>query len=231
MRSLALEVLIARCGDVPTEDAIRPIVASIMDKFLTARSKVGVHTYEDALVCVQWLKDQGLQVGVLTNGNALLDRDPHLSPLLDLCLTAGEIGAMKPSLVGFVAMCQRLDVPAKRVLVVGDSVEKDALAAQLCGMTGVHLKRTLEGEGDEQNRNPYTPPPRPSPSSSSSSSSTGDGTLSREDASRPWSSHSDRGVPNIVVTSLHAPELQAAVSDYIARRRVEGDSRKSVEKN
>ena len=65
---------------------------------MQARSDVSAHLYADSVACCEWLRAQGLQVALLTNGNAVLSLCSNpLAPLLSLTLGAGDVGANKPS--------------------------------------------------------------------------------------------------------------------------------------
>lgn len=111
--------------------------------FVTIRSNVAPHLYEDVLPCLEWLKSTvGVRLAVLTNGNAMdLTVCTVLGQYVSLSLGAGDIGTLKPSPVPFMAISQRTGVPPGRILFVGDSYEKDVLGAQAVGMTGALLLR------------------------------------------------------------------------------------------
>jgi putative hydrolase of the HAD superfamily len=121
-----------------------------IDLFLAERSRVGAHLYSDVLGCFETLRDRhGIkQLAIVTNGNArVTEFCTAISQHLSLCLTTCETGCLKPSPLPFVAVAQRLGVSPNRVLFVGDSLEKDALAACAVGMLGCHLSRETVAEG------------------------------------------------------------------------------------
>lgn len=113
-------------------------VPELMDTFLTARSDLTAHCYADSLSCLQYLREQGLSAHILTNGNA---RDTCLHDHMGMFLSAGDMGAAKPSPVGFIACAQRLGVPVQQILYVGDSYENDMVGAKAVGMKTALLLR------------------------------------------------------------------------------------------
>ena len=58
-----------------------------------------------------------MAVGVMTNGNADLSGSA-LDPFLSLSLSAGEVGAAKPSIIPFFACSQRTGIAPSRILFV-----------------------------------------------------------------------------------------------------------------
>ena len=133
------------------------LVDEAMDLFLSQRSELSPHLYEDTVACLRHLKEQGVIVAILSNGNADISRCAELSSYVDCSLSAVDAGALKPSVVPFVAISQRLGVRPSRVLFVGDSVEHDAVGAKGCGMTSALLVRSGSkgldgGAGKEANR-------------------------------------------------------------------------------
>jgi len=116
-------------------------VDEAMQVFLEARSAISDNLYDDVLQCFDWLTSAGVRIGILTNGNANLSACPALSKFLSLVVTAGDVGASKPSPVPFMACCQQAGIVPSRILYVGDSYEKDVLGAKNAGMAALLLLR------------------------------------------------------------------------------------------
>ena len=144
--------------------------------FLAARSDINPHLFDDVVPCLQFLRQQGVQTGIVSNGNAILvplccsasrsnDQDqssstpapatvssavsdstitisPSLESLISIYLNASQLGAMKPSLVPFLASAQLCNVPLARILFVGDHKENDVKGAQQAGMVAAWLQRS-----------------------------------------------------------------------------------------
>jgi HAD superfamily hydrolase (TIGR01549 family) len=116
-------------------------VEQAVQVFHRERSDVGKHIYSDVLDCLEYLHSMGMKLCVLSNGSADLDGCNILNKYLSLSLFAGDVGASKPSPVGFIACAQRMGVPPSRVLFVGDSYEADVLGAKNAGMISALLVR------------------------------------------------------------------------------------------
>jgi len=123
-------------------------VEEAMDLFVNARSDVLPHLYDDVLPCLELFSQCGIKMGVLTNGNANLTSCPVLGKYISITLSAGDVGAMKPSPTPFLAILQRMDCLPSRTLYVGDSFEKDVLGAKNAGIKTAYLQRLEDSEGD-----------------------------------------------------------------------------------
>ena len=125
-------------------------VDKAMDCFLAGRSNIEPYLYSDSLACIDWIRSEGLEVGLLTNGNCDVESYcPELSSKLKFSLCAGDIGATKPSKIPFIAVAQRSGVPCDRIMYIGDSYEHDVKGALAAGMKAALLKRVDYGEGGE----------------------------------------------------------------------------------
>jgi FMN phosphatase YigB (HAD superfamily) len=92
-------------------------VTQLMKEFLNARSDISPFLYKDTLPCLRYLQQQQqLRISVLTDGNAL---NTCLQDFTTFFLTAADIGANKPSPVGFIACALLLNIPTHRILYIG----------------------------------------------------------------------------------------------------------------
>ena len=66
----------------------------------------------------------------------------------DDILTSEEIGADKPNSKMFLSALSRLKLSADRVLMIGDSFDKDILGASRCGIQGIWINEKAEPCGD-----------------------------------------------------------------------------------
>jgi putative hydrolase of the HAD superfamily len=97
------------------------------------------------------LNESGLMCGMLTNGSTVLQSAKlqaiglidHFIP--GHILISEAIGAEKPALSAFAAMCEALALPADRILFVGDHAEKDIAGAKAAGMRTCWLRRRDPG--------------------------------------------------------------------------------------
>jgi FMN phosphatase YigB (HAD superfamily) len=139
-----------------------------LQRFVAARSEVSGFLYSDSLPCLRMLaEEEGLPSAILTNGNAhirtagdthKMEAEPpcELGALLRWSVHAGQLGAMKPSPVSFIALAQRLDTLPSRVLYVGDSFDHDVQGAKGAGMHSAFLVRLEEASSStspEQQKN------------------------------------------------------------------------------
>eukprot|EP00439_Symbiodinium_sp_Y106_P044720 s710_g5.t1 len=138
LRRLALERLLARVDEANPEE----IVEQALNAFLSARGDVEQHLFEDVLPTLKELKQRGLRIGSVTNGNAELSlHAPRLSELLDFQISSANAGAPKPRAAPFLAAAAAAGTWPCQVLHVGDSPADDVLGAKRMGMKAVHLRR------------------------------------------------------------------------------------------
>lgn len=100
--------------------------------------------YEESAAVLTALRDRGLRIGVLSN----VGIDPRgvlrrtgLAGRYDAEVFSFEVGAVKPDAEIFRIGAERLGLPPREVLMVGDSVEDDGGAAHI-GMRTLILPRT-----------------------------------------------------------------------------------------
>ena len=94
-----------------------------------------------ALDTLQSLRDGGTPLGLITNGDADVQRDKvrkaGLEPLFDSILVAGEFGVAKPDPRVFNHSLDSLQVSAGEAWMVGDNLYADIGGAQAVGIYGI----------------------------------------------------------------------------------------------
>ena len=90
---------------------------------------------------LQALREMGLRIGVGTNMTAdwqyaKLERLGFLD-LIDFLVTSEEVNAEKPDARLFALCAEKAGAPLPQCAFVGDSLQKDAVAAQNAGMRGI----------------------------------------------------------------------------------------------
>lgn len=94
--------------------------------------------YTDVIETLQTLRERGVAIGVLTNGDTALQnaKIDHcgLRPLTDICMVAGDEGHQKPDPVLFRRIAGRLGVPCRDCLFIGDDPNADVRGAVKVGM-------------------------------------------------------------------------------------------------
>lgn len=103
--------------------------------------------YEDAAPVLRALHDEGIRTAIVSNVGIdirpVLDRG-GLSGLVDAVVMSYEAAVVKPDIAIFGRALEMVDVSPERALMVGDSWQDDAGAAQL-GIRTLILPRTAGG--------------------------------------------------------------------------------------
>jgi putative hydrolase of the HAD superfamily len=102
--------------------------------------------YDDARDALRRVRDAGLVVAVLTNGDVSQQTSKlRATGLIDLCGTvfaSSELPAAKPDPRAYAAVCEGLGVRPADALMVGDNYELDVVAAKAAGLGAVHIDRS-----------------------------------------------------------------------------------------
>jgi FMN phosphatase YigB (HAD superfamily) len=107
----------------------------------------GVRVFQDTLGVLHALRAEGLQIGLLTNSDLpMWMRDGELRDLglldsIDVRLTAGDVGRLKPHFAPFRAVLDGLGVTPDEAVFVGDRLQDDVAGAQATGMRAVWVRR------------------------------------------------------------------------------------------
>jgi len=101
--------------------------------------------FDDAVPALRRVRDAGLVVAVLTNGDSVhqrrkLDRT-GLAGHIDVMVSSGDLPAGKPDPRAYAATCEILGVAPEDVLMVGNDVEKDYQGPLDAGLGAVLLDR------------------------------------------------------------------------------------------
>ena len=101
--------------------------------------------FDDVGAAVDDVHARGLRTAVLTNGTRDLQEAKlaHLGLLerIGPVVCAADIGVAKPHSDAFARLCERIALPADRVLYVGDEHEVDVLGARAAGLRAVLIDR------------------------------------------------------------------------------------------
>lgn len=133
LRRIALANLAEEFGDADADEN----VAAVLERFTEARGeRTDAYLLPAALPAVAALRERGLAVGALTNGNAR--RCGRLGAAVDFWVGAGDCGAAKPALAPFLAACAAAgNIRPGELVHVGDSVESDVAGALAAGCRAV----------------------------------------------------------------------------------------------
>jgi putative hydrolase of the HAD superfamily len=102
-----------------------------------------IRPFEDAVSTVQWLRQRGCKLALLTNGGSRGQRQKidrfDLAPLFDAILIEGEVGFGKPDPRIYTTALAALDVPPTGAWMVGDNLEWDVAGPQREGIAGIWI--------------------------------------------------------------------------------------------
>lgn len=105
--------------------------------------------YADVVETLERLREQGVRIGVLTNGPLWQQQEKldltGLAPLVDVVCAADEIGAPKPERAAFDAVVAALDVPREKVVFIGDDAHADLAGAQGAGIRAALVRSRERG--------------------------------------------------------------------------------------
>lgn len=101
----------------------------------------GIVPYPGAIETLEVLRQRGVRLALLTNGDARTQRRSvelhHLAPYFDCIVIAGEFGAGKPDERVFRHAMQSLSCGADTTWMIGDNLEADIAPAIALGMHAV----------------------------------------------------------------------------------------------
>lgn len=108
--------------------------------------------YPEVHEVLQNLKNRGLILGIISNwqkGLSCFCAELGILDYFKTIISSDEIGIEKPDQKIFIEAAQRLNLPAKQILHVGDHEEDDMFGAKRAGFHTVLVKR--ENGGNENN--------------------------------------------------------------------------------
>lgn len=100
--------------------------------------------YDDVPEALTALRARGLKLGLISNSHRCLTSfQSHfdIEGMMSVTVSSAEFGVMKPDRRIFQEALDRMDVPASRAVMVGDSLAHDVIGARQAGMRAVLLDR------------------------------------------------------------------------------------------
>jgi putative hydrolase of the HAD superfamily len=114
-----------------------------------ARRCAAERLFPEALATLEWMQARRVPLGLVTNGDARLQRDKiarhDLQRFFDVVVIEGEFGCGKPDHRVFRHALQTLGVPAHGAWMVGDRLDWDVEGAQKVGLGGIWIDRARAG--------------------------------------------------------------------------------------
>lgn len=109
----------------------------------------GIKPFDDAVDTVQWLREQGCRLALLTNGGSRGQREKinrfGLATLFDSILVEGEVGFGKPDPRIYTRALTDLGVAPAEAWMVGDNLEWDVAGPQREGIAGIWIDGRGQG--------------------------------------------------------------------------------------
>jgi putative hydrolase of the HAD superfamily len=108
----------------------------------------GVKVFQDTVEVLTALRDAGMKIGLVTNTDMpMWMREIELRAFglldaIDVRLTAGDVGHLKPHPAPFREALKQLGVEPEETVFVGDRLQDDVIGARAVGMRAVWIRRT-----------------------------------------------------------------------------------------
>ena len=126
-----------------------PRTATALAHIYAERRRAAWRLFPDASAFLTCLREQGIPLALVTNGDARHQRDKitshDLARWFDAILIEGEMGYGKPDELVYREALRRLGVAPADAWMVGDHLEFDVAAPQRLGLRGVWLDRAGAG--------------------------------------------------------------------------------------
>eukprot|EP00041_Stephanoeca_diplocostata_P031232 m.968661 g.968661 ORF g.968661 m.968661 type:complete len:529 (+) comp23918_c0_seq1:75-1661(+) len=107
------------------------------------------HLFDDTMSFLKLLKDKGILIASITDGNADISRSPELDKLFDFHIHSIHAGRPKPHCAPFLELLhqtrlrsQNPSISAADILVIGDVMDKDVVGAVNARMRAAWICRT-----------------------------------------------------------------------------------------
>lgn len=111
-----------------------------------------------ALETLDWLRSNGVKLGLMTNGGASSQRPKiekfGLEPYFQHILIEGEFGCGKPDPRVFATLLEALRVTTDETWAVGDNIEADVFGAMDAGIRGIWIDASGRGLPEGVTRRP-----------------------------------------------------------------------------
>ncbi|MGH7895468.1 MAG: HAD family hydrolase [Candidatus Binatia bacterium] len=128
----------------PSDALARAIAADF-----AARREATTTVFGDAVPCLTALRSRRLPLGLVTNGDAAMQRAKllrhGLGGFFDVIVIEGELGTGKPDPTVYRHALAALGVAPGEATMVGDNLEWDVAGAQRVGLGGVWIDRPGRG--------------------------------------------------------------------------------------
>jgi putative hydrolase of the HAD superfamily len=126
-----------------------PLLADAVARDFWRRRRDVMRLFPESLACLNAWTSSGVKLGLVTNGDALQQRDKierhALARYFDVIVIEGEFGAGKPDEAVYRHALDVLKARPDGVCMVGDHLDFDVAGAQRLGMRGIWIDRAGDG--------------------------------------------------------------------------------------
>ncbi len=130
-------------------DVDAPGLADRIAREFSALRCEAIRPFPGAIETLRRLREQGVRLALLTNGNGAAQRRKIdrfvLAPLFDCVVIEGEFGAGKPDERVYRHACEQLGVAPAEAWMVGDRLDWDVAGPQRLGILGIWVD--ISGQG------------------------------------------------------------------------------------
>jgi len=148
-----VEFALERLGQITTG------LAAAVARDYAARRRERMRLFPDALDCLTDFRRRGVPLALVTNGDAVQQRDKierhGLARFFDAILIEGEFGVGKPHEAVYRRALQALGAVPTEAWMVGDHLEWDVGAPQQLGLRGVWMDRGGRGLPPDSSVQPH----------------------------------------------------------------------------
>jgi putative hydrolase of the HAD superfamily len=128
---------------------VREGLAATIAREFASRRREFMRLFPESLACLESLRQRGIGLALVTNGDATQQRDKierhDLARFFDVIVIEGEFGAGKPDEAVYQHALKGLGIAPAAAWMVGDHLEFDVAAPQRLGLRGVWVDRDGRG--------------------------------------------------------------------------------------
>lgn len=125
-------------------------LALILGREYHDRREDSLEIFPDAIETLQWFRERGYRLALLTNGNSAPQRRKietfGIAPFFDSILIEGEVGFGKPDPRVYKMALERLDVSPSEAWMAGDNLEWDVVQPQKLGIFAIWINPSGNGQ-------------------------------------------------------------------------------------
>jgi putative hydrolase of the HAD superfamily len=129
--------------------AASPALAATIAEDFASRRERGARLFDDARPCLDALRGRRIPLGLVTNGDAAMQRAKlarhQLEHDFDVVVIEGEFGTGKPDPRVYRHALEALGIQASDTVMIGDNYEWDVAGALAVGIGGIFIDRAGKG--------------------------------------------------------------------------------------